>query len=184
MELEQEYDDIGGVSMLHKLREFDPISAEKLDANDKKRIVRAFEVFITTGITISQHDLDTKAIKPRYEAKKYALTFSNRDHLYTRIDNRVDSMLEKGLYSEVSNLLEIGIPHDCTAMQAIGYKEIAEVVLGKCDISTACARIKMSSRRYAKRQLTWLRRDMQCKWIFLEDFPDVENCVRDIILMR
>ena len=164
-ELEAEYDDIGGDAMLLRLREFDPGSASKLNANDKKRIVRAFECYRTTGKTISQHDFETKSLPPRYNAKKYALVFSDRAELYSRIDRRVDTMLDMGLLSEVQGLLDMGVPRDCTAMQAIGYKEIIEVVTGKCDLDCAVDKIKMESRRYAKRQLTWLRRDAGVEWL-------------------
>ena len=163
--LESEYDDLGGEIMLSKLREFDPRSAEKLHANDKKRIVRAFEVYISSEKTISQHDIETKTLPHKYESKKFALTFEDRAELYARIDRRVDSMLKIGLVDEVRNLLDMGIPSGCTAMQAIGYKQIADVVLGKFDIDSASDIIKMESRRYAKRQLTWLRRDPDVEWI-------------------
>ena len=164
-ELNTEYDEIGGDAMLLRLGEFDPQSAAKLHANDKKRIVRAFESYTITGKTISQHDSETKALPPRYDARKFALTFSDRSELYSRIDRRVDSMLEKGLLNEVRGLLDMGVPPGCTAMQAIGYKEMAEVVTGRCSMEDATEKIKMESRRYAKRQLTWLRRDTDVKWI-------------------
>ena len=163
--LEAEYDKIGGEAMVQKLGEFDPESAAKLHPNDKKRIVRAFEAFELTGKTISQHDLESKSLPPRYDAVKFALTFPDRAELYARIDRRVDAMIEKGLQGEVRSLIEMGVPLGCTAMQAIGYKEMADVVLGKCDLDSAIEKIKMESRRYAKRQLTWLRRDTSLEWV-------------------
>ena len=167
-ELEAQYDDIGGDAMLLKLSEFDPQSAAKLHSNDKKRIVRAFEVYNATGKTISQHDTETRSLPPRYESKKFALNFSDRTELYARVDRRVDTMMEKGFADEVQRLLDMGVPPDCTAMQAIGYKELVDVISGKCDLVCAADKIKMESRRYAKRQLTWLRRDTNIDWIILE----------------
>ena len=167
-ELEAEYDDVGGEVMLRKLHEIDPETAEKLHANDKKRIIRALEIQKLAGKAKSQHDLETKSIPPRYKAIKYALTISDREKLYERINQRVDLMMEKGLEAEVRGLLNIGVPSHATAMQAIGYKEICAVIQGECSIDEAVLRIKMESRRYAKRQLTWLRRDKELKWLISE----------------
>ena len=164
-ELEARYDDIGGDAMLRELGGVDPVSAEKLNANDKKRIVRALEIYKTTGKTISQHDRETKAIPPRYEALKIALTFQERAALYARIDNRVDVMMAAGFEGEVRRLLDMGVPAGCTAMQAIGYKELTGAIRGEYGVEEATEMIKASSRRYAKRQLTWLRRDQSVKWI-------------------
>jgi len=176
-ELESEYDDIGGDVMLRRLAGFDPESAEKLHANDKKRIVRAIEVFETSGKTISQHDRETKALPPRYDAIKIALTFSDRAELYTRIDKRVDDMMRKGLEGEVRSLLDMGVSPGATSMQAIGYKEMTGAILGEISIGDAVDRIKMESRRYAKRQLTWLRRDDSVKWVAWDSSPDIEGFV-------
>jgi len=168
-ELEQEYDHIGGEAMLHKLRSFDHIRADKLHANDKKRVVRALEAYLISGKTISQHDLETRSAAPLYDAKKFALSFSDRAELYARIDRRVDTMLENGLIDEVQGLLDMGVSPACTAMQAIGYKEIVEVLSGDCDIDSAADKIKMESRRYAKRQLTWFRKDTSIEWIMMDN---------------
>ena len=177
-ELSEEYDSSGGAAMLSKLSKFDPESADKLHSNDKKRIVRAFEVYATTGQTISKHDLNTKALPPRFEAVKIALTYSDRASLYRQIGKRVDAMLEKGLVSEVQTLLTMGARPGGTSMQAIGYKEIVGAIMGRYEMDEAVEKIKMESRRYAKRQLTWLRRDNSIKWFSWEDEPDVESCVR------
>jgi len=179
-ELERKYDDIGGEVMLKMLYAFDSESAAKLHANDKKRIVRAFEVFETTGMTISQHDRETKALPPRYDVTKIALSFSDRSVLYRHINNRVDSMLHLGLEREVRNLLDMGVRPDCTSMQAIGYKEMTGAILGKYDVSDATDIIKTESRRLAKRQLTWLRRDLSFKWFLWDTAPDIERCVNEM----
>ena len=179
--LEAQYDASGGEQMLQRLGKFDPESAERLHFNDKKRIVRAIEVFETTGKTISQHDLETKALAPRYKAAKVALTFSDRAALYKRIDNRVDIMMRGGLEREVRSLLEMCVKKDSTAMQAIGYKELADAITGGLSMDDAVCKIKMESRRYAKRQLSWLRRDSEIKWVTWENTPEIDLCVRRII---
>ena len=177
-ELEGEYDDIGGEAMLLRLRAFDPRSADKLHANDKKRIVRAFEAYATTGQTIFQHDLDTKELPPRYGAAKFALTYSDRAELYRRIEKRVDTMFSRGLEGEARRLLEMGVRPDSTSMQAIGYKETIGAILGDYSMDDAISMIKTRSRHYAKRQLTWLRRDNSIKWFAWEGDPDIEGCAR------
>jgi len=179
-QLENEYDAIGGDAMLRRLGEFDPGSAAKLHENDKKRIVRAIEAYSATGKTISQHDLETKALPPRYVALKFALTFSDRQELYTRIDKRVDDMMSKGLEGEVRNLLEMGVAPGSTAMQAIGYKELAGAIAGRHSLNDAVEQIKMESRRYAKRQLTWLRRDTNIIWHIWQNKPDIEKAIQEI----
>jgi len=179
-DLEREYDFIGGEVMLNKLREFDPHSAAKLHSNDKKRIVRAFEVYRTSGKPISTHDHETKTLPVRYEAVKFALTYSDRAELYARIDRRVDDMLSMGLENEVRSLLDMGVPPGATAMQAIGYKEMVRVVAGELSRSDAVEKIQMESRRYAKRQLTWLRRDPDVKWITWDRTSDIEGAVQRI----
>ena len=180
-ELEEEYDWRGGMAMLWALYEIDPESAERLHAHDKKRIVRALEVYRATGKTISEHDRETKALPPRYDAVKFALTFSDRDVLYARIETRVDAMIEKGLEREFRRLLEIGVSPKSTAMQAIGYKEMLGVIRGAYSLDAAVEKIKQESRRYAKRQLTWLRRDKGANWITWESEPDIETGVGEII---
>lgn len=171
-ELSAMYDTVGGESMLAQMAGFDPISAKKLHANDKKRIIRAFEVFRTTGLPLSAHDLATQQRPPRFDACKLALTFRDRQDLYDRIDLRVDRMVKAGLISEVQTLLDMGLTADNTAMQAIGYKELAAALLSGSPVDDAVAAIKMSSRRYAKRQLSWLRRDPTIHWIAWEKTPD------------
>jgi tRNA dimethylallyltransferase len=133
------------------------------------------EAFITTGKTISEHDMETKTLPPRYNAVKFALTFSDREKLYERIDRRVDDMISLGLVDEVSSLLEMGVSSKSTSMQAIGYKEISAAITDGSDINLAIEKIKMESRRYAKRQLTWLRRDKDVKWIPWDNEPKYES---------
>ena len=172
-ELSERYDEIGGEGLLGELRKFDPERAAKLHPADKKRIVRAMEVYILTGRTITQHDAETRAVPPRYDAAKIALTFADRQDLYARIDRRVDAMMQQGLLDEVRALLAAGIPADCTAMQAIGYKECLGCLAGECTQDEAVAEIKLRSRQYAKRQLTWLRRNRDIHWFYRKNSRDL-----------
>lgn len=162
--LNKQYDDIGGEAMLEHLRGFDPERAAKLHPADKRRIVRAVEIYILTGETITRHDEETKKRPKRYDAVKIALTFADRAELYDRINARVDKMVSDGLFDEVKGLLDSGLSPACTSMQAIGYKEPAAYFRGEMSKDEAIELIKLSSRRYAKRQLTWLRRDTTVLW--------------------
>lgn len=162
--LNKQYDDIGGEAMLEHLRGFDPERAAKLHPADKRRIVRAVEIYILTGETITRHDEETKKRPKRYDAVKIALTFADRAVLYDRINARVDKMVSDGLFDEVKGLLDSGLSPACTSMQAIGYKEPAAYFRGEMSKDAAIELIKLSSRRYAKRQLTWLRRDDSIHW--------------------
>lgn len=162
--LNKQYDDIGGEAMLEHLRGFDPERAAKLHPADKRRIVRAVEIYILTGETITRHDEETKKRPKRYDAVKIALTFADRAVLYDRINARVDKMVSDGLFDEVKGLLDSGLSPESTSMQAIGYKEPAAYFRGEMSKDAAIELIKLSSRRYAKRQLTWLRRDTTVLW--------------------
>ncbi len=172
--LSAEYDAIGGEAMLSWLRSFDPDRAAKLHPGDRRRIVRAIEVYELTGETITVHDERTRSMPPRYDAVKLALSFADRQRLYDRIDRRVDLMMAAGLVGEVRGLLDSGIGPDMTAMQAIGYKEIALAIRGDVTMEYAVETVKRESRRYAKRQLTWLRRDKTVFWLEWEKEPDLD----------
>ena len=164
----------GGLPVLWAdLQRIDPEAAARLHPNDEKRIIRALEVWYETGETISQHNRRTQSIPPRYEALTIVLNYADRQALYHRIDQRVDRMMEQGLVQEVRDLLASGVPKDCTAMQAIGYKELAEAVSGGGDLASAVEEVKLRSRQYAKRQLTWFRRNPQAHWINLENPPNL-----------
>lgn len=165
------YDALGGREMLRQLSCFDRQSSEKLHPNDKKRIVRAFEVYAITGETISAHNRRTQALEPRFSARTVALNFKYRGDLYSRIEQRVDSMVEQGLIDEVRTLLESGIDPKSTAMQAIGYKELAMALGGLISEEEAVDKMKQESRRYAKRQLSWLGRNKEIQWILWDSSP-------------
>ena len=174
-ELEAEYDALGGEAFREKLRAVDPDRAEKLAPGDKKRLVRAMEVYRLTGETITAHDERTQAVPPRYAALKLALDFADRERLYARIDERAVRMFDDGLVDEVRGLLDAGVPMDGTAMQAIGYKEVAAHLRGELTLPEAVELVQRRSRQYAKRQLTWLRRDESLRWLRWEDAPDFES---------
>ena len=163
--LSHEYDILGGETLYNRLKAVDPERAEKLHFSDRKRIIRALEVYEATGTTISRHDRESKLKPPRYDARILALDYDDRQLLYKRIDNRVDEMISDGFESEVKDLIDAGIDRAGTAMQAIGYKELALAIEGGITREEATVRIKTESRRYAKRQLTWLRGKENITWL-------------------
>ena len=178
--LSAEYDALGGERMLETLRGFDPERALRLHPADKRRIVRAIEIYRLTGKTITQHDRETRLRPPRYRGFTVALGYRERGELYARIDRRVDEMIAQGLFDEVRALLDEGLDAGCTAMQAIGYKEAALAVKGELSPAEAAERIKLNSRRYAKRQLTWFRRNEGAHWLLWEHTPDFDAALREI----
>ena len=174
LRLEEKYEVLGGEKMQKELFDIDPERANKLHPSDKKRILRALEVYYTTGRTITEHDEETKIIPLKYRAATIALSFENRSDLYERIDKRVDMMAQAGLFDEVQSILKSGVSDKCTAMQAIGYKEAAMAIRSEISKNEALELIKQESRRYAKRQLTWLRRKENIRWILWSASPDFE----------
>lgn len=165
LQLQQELEAQGIDPLLEELRRVDPVSAGKLHPADTKRILRALEVYRTTGMTITAHNEATKAIPPRYDAVWIGLRFEERDDMRALIDLRVDKMVEAGLLEEVEALLRSGVPKEATALQAIGYKEFSGVLEGAKTTQEALEEVKLRSRQYAKRQLTWLRRNTDIHWI-------------------
>lgn len=177
-QLEEQLRREGGAAMLARLAQVDPDSAARLHPNDEKRIVRALEVYQSTGKTITQHNLETQAIPPRYDALTLALAFERREDMWSRIDRRVDQMMDQGLVAEVQGLLDSGVPAKCTAMQAIGYKEMAAALLSGGDVRSAAEEIQLRSRQYAKRQLTWFRRNKAARWLLWGREPDFEAALQ------
>ena len=159
-------------SLYRQLREVDPETAARLPIRDEKRILRALEVYRETGETLTAHDARTRLRPPKYRACTIGLTFRDRADLYARIDRRVDTMVERGLLREVEALLQTGLPETATALQAIGYKQFLSVYRGGTPVSEAVAEVKLRSRQYAKRQLTWLRRKDDIHWLLWEKDPD------------
>ena len=145
------------------LRSVDPEAAERIQ--DRKRLLRALEVYLETGETITEHNRRTQAIPPRFTPVWLGLDFADRQQLYDRIDLRVTKMLERGLLEEIRGLLDSGVPEKATAMQAIGYKEFVDALAGREPLEAAADQVRQSSRRYAKRQLTWFRRNKAMHWL-------------------
>ena len=169
-----------GIAALYReLEQVDPQRAARLHLADEKRIIRALEVWHETGETITEHDRRTAALPPRYEAARIGLTFADRADMWARIDRRVDQMMAAGLVEEVEGLLASGVPERCTAMQAIGYKEMAAALREGRPAAEAAEEIKLRSRQYAKRQLTWFRREPPVKWITWEKIPDFSMALQN-----
>ena len=176
-----------GAHALHEmLRAVDPESAERIHENNVKRVVRALEVYEQTGMTIGEMNAKNKRPEPKYDAILFALCPTERQTLYDRIDRRVDQMVEMGLLEEARRLLEEGRLTG-TAGQAIGYKELVPYLQGEALLSDCLDTLKRASRNYAKRQLTWLRRDARVNWIYYdsaEEFPAILQQVTEILTAR
>lgn len=179
-ELEAQADREGIEALMDRLQEIDPDSAARLHLSDRKRIIRALEVYLETGETITAHNLKTQAIPPKYSPLWLGLDFAERSELYRRIDLRVELMLETGLIDEIKTLLAQGVPPKCTAMQAIGYKEFVSALDGNGTIAEAAALVQQASRRYAKRQLTWFRRNPKMNWL-IRDREEILSAARRLI---
>ena len=164
-----------------RLQAIDPVAAARLHIADKKRIIRAMEVYLETGETITEHDRRTQAIPPKYSPLWFALEDENRQDLYARIDKRVGIMLEMGLIDEIRALLDSGIPPKATAMQAIGYKEFVAALAGECSIEEAADQVRQASRHYAKRQLTWFRRNKAIHWLVRKPGGEILEAARQIL---
>ena len=180
--LEAQADAEGLEAMAAWLHAVDPEAAERI--HDRKRLLRALEVYLETGETITEHNRRTQAIPPRFTPVWLGLDFEDRQQLYDRIDLRVTKMLETGLLEEIRGLLASGVPEKATAMQAIGYKEFVDALAGREPLEAAADQVRQSSRRYAKRQLTWFRRNPDIHWLRLtgtEDFSEVLSAARQNI---
>ncbi len=177
-QLQQRLEREGIEPLLAELRQVDPASAERLHPADEKRILRALEVYLETGKTITAHNEETKKLPPRYDAVWIGLQFEDRADMKALIDRRVDKMVEEGLLEEVRGLLESGLPRESTALQAIGYKEFLGVADGTATEAEAIEEVKLRSRQYAKRQLTWLRKNSDIHWIFWKKERDFERALQ------
>ena len=183
-ELEAQLARDGIAPLWEELQQVDPESAARLHIADEKRILRALEVYRETGCTISEHNRRTAALPRRYDPIYIGLAFRDRSDMRYLIDRRVDAMMDAGLLGEVQALLEQGVPRTSTAFQAIGYKELLAAVDGQVPLEEAVAEIKLRSRQYAKRQLTWLRRNQDIHWIYWEkerNFADALRIATEIL---
>lgn len=164
-----------GLDYLHSLLvDVDPKSSKKINMNDKKRVIRALEIYDITGKTMSEYNKDFRKENKDYNSSIICLNM-DRSKLYDRINSRVDKMIEKGLIEEVNNLLEMGYNKNSVALQGIGYKEIIMYFDKKLTLEDSINLIKQKSRNYAKRQITWFRRDNRVKWISIDDFEDFDS---------
>ena len=166
-----------GVGALHaRLAAIDPEAAARIHANDEKRIIRALEVHAQTGQPISRLQSLDRRFQARYNTTQFGLT-RPRPELYRRIEERVDRMLAAGLVEEVKSLLARGYTEELVAMKGLGYAQIAEHLRGACSLEEAVARLKRDTRRFAKRQLTWFRRDSRILWVDLANLGEPEQVV-------
>lgn len=167
-----------GAEALHeRLRGIDPQAAEKIHKNNVRRVARAIEIYELTGKTKTEHDREAISDSP-YESLIIGLDYDDREVLYSRINRRVDAMIEAGLEGEVRSLVSRGLlSAESTAGQAIGYKEMLGYIAGDCSLGDAVEKIKLGTRRYAKRQLTWLRRNPDIKWLYPDKLGDFQSLV-------
>ena len=172
----------GNGYLLNILKEFDPETASALHENNLNRIVRAIEVYKVTGKTLAQQKKESRREESPYNPCIIGLNFKDRDKLYERINTRVDKMVENGLIEEVREVFENSTL--ATANQAIGYKELVPYFKGNETLENCINTLKQQTRRYAKRQLTWFRRDERINWIYLDEitnFEDLLNKAKKII---
>ena len=162
--LEERLQSEGLEVLMEELRKIDPVALEKSQRNPR-RIIRALEVWQETGETITAHNERTAAIPPKFDPLWIGTDYVNRQDLYDRIDLRVELMVKDGLLDEIRAVLGSGIPEKCTAMQAIGYKEFIDAMAGRASLDEAIRQVQQSSRRYAKRQQTWFRRNEKIHWL-------------------
>ena len=170
--LESELAERGAQAMHDELERVDPESAAHLHVNDTRRVLRALEIYELTGVPKSKSAAREGEGVELYDLRMLALNMP-RERLYARIDRRVDEMRAQGLFEEVSGLLEHGLDSGCTAMQALGYKEVAQALRGEVARDEAIAFLKQRTRNYAKRQLSWLRRDTRVRWLDVREEDDV-----------
>lgn len=167
-----------GADALHeRLRGIDPQAAEKIHKNNVRRVARAIEIYELTGKTKTEHDREAISDSP-YESLIIGLDYDDREVLYNRINRRVDAMIKAGLEGEVRSLVSRGLlSAESTAGQAIGYKEMLGYIAGDCSLGDAVEKIKLGTRRYAKRQLTWLRRNQDINWLYPDRLCDFQSLV-------
>jgi tRNA dimethylallyltransferase len=172
-ELAEEARKKGNAYLYQRLTEVDPVTASRLHPNDVRRVIRALEIYLSTGRPMSE--AAGKRNNWRYAMIMVGLAMKNRASLYARLNRRVDRMIAQGLVNEVQWLLDHGYGPDLNAMQAIGYKEIALHLMGRLSLEEAVEEVKKSTRRYAKRQLSWYRKDTSIRWFFVDDVsvPDI-----------
>lgn len=176
--LEERFDAIGGEEMLKELALFDPDSAQRLHPNNRRRIIRAFEVYESTGKTVTEQNILSREEESPFNTLLLGITYRDREKLYTRINRRVDIMVENGLLEEARHFYNL---ERKGAGQAIGHKELAEYFAGNCSLEEALENLKRETRRYAKRQYTWFRRDERINWIYADEQEDLLSAALKIV---
>ena len=176
-ELEKTAAEKGSAYLHEQLKELDPVSAQEIHPNNQKRIIRALEFYRLNGAKISDHNQMQRQKEAAYDFRYFVLN-DDRARLYQRIEERVDEMLEKGLLNEVKRLKEMGYQRDLVSMQGLGYKELLSHLAGECTLDEAIYLIKRNTRRFAKRQLTWFRRERNIIWL---EKDTINNNLREIL---
>ena len=174
--LKKRLENEGAENLLNELKRFDPKTAQTLLPSNTKRIIRAFEIYETTGVTMSEQIEKSKSIPSPYKSLVIGLNYSNRQNLYNRINERVDMMLQKGLLEETKFVLSQNYCKN--AMSAIGYKELVPYLKGEVTFEQAVDKLKMETRRYAKRQLTWFRKISNINWINVDEYGNYEEILK------
>ncbi len=172
-ELTALFDEKGAEYMLNWLSEIDPETASKLHLNDKSRIIRALEIYKATGKTMSEQKLLSRQEESPYDVLYIGINYRDRNVLYDRVNLRVDLMLENGLLEEAEEFYNI--PADKTACQAIGYKELAPYFNGEASLEDCIEKLKLETRHYAKRQLTWFRKNENINWVYPDDYENPQE---------
>lgn len=181
-ELTEMFQEKGAEYMLNWLGEIDPETANRLHLNDKSRIIRALEIYKLTGKTLTEQKELSRLEETPYDVLYIGINYRDRNVLYDRINLRVDLMLENGLLEETEEFYNI--PQDKTACQAIGYKELAPYFRGDTTLNECVEKLKLETRHYAKRQLTWFRKNENVNWIYPDDYENTEemyNCVFSLV---
>ncbi len=179
--ISDEYDSLGGENLLLRLKEIDPETALRLHPSDKSRIVRALSLFYSTGTTMTQQYANSRLSESPYETLYIGINYHNREILYSRINARVDTMLQNGLLNEAKEYFDLS--SDTTASQAIGYKELSPYFKGEKSLEECTESLKRETRRYAKRQLTWFRRNENINWIYPDDYENTDDMVKNAFLI-
>lgn len=179
-ELEKRAKQEGAEAIHRELAAVDPESAKAIHPNNVKRMIRAIEFYRQTGMTISEHNRREREKKSPYRCFYYVLNM-DRSVLYDRINRRVDLMMEQGLLDETEKLRDMGCRRESTAMQGLGYKEMMSYLDGECTLKDAVDDIKENTRHFAKRQLTWFRREQDVRWIWLPDYPEGAPAIAEMI---
>ena len=180
VQLTEELEKKGSLNLYQKLEKHDPMAAKKIHPNDSFRVIRALEVYLTTGQRISDRQKKHNFEDLRYKYIKIGLCM-DREKLYDRINKRVDMMLHHGLLKEVINLVEKGYSFDLKPMQSIGYKHMAMFIKKEVDWEEAVRLFKRDTRRYAKRQFTWFRKDKDIHWLQPSDFGLAEKLIKEFL---